>query len=321
MDAGQALDLLANPDSVLFRPPAVSSYDANDGHLIRYRLPRSRLAMSDQGWSPMFVLQPPDPDVQFPRCVLYFHSNGCDIGGARGEALRLCFELNATVVLPEYPGYGLNADSKPSIDGVDDVCLAAFEYASEELGVPVDNIVIFGRSIGTGPACRLAAHVAQNLKQDVGAVILIAPFTSVRRMVEERAPHPVPGPVVAGVLMPYAWDNKSELSSVKAPLFVVHGQLDETIPVSHGRLLLARSPSEVKEGSFPHDWKHNCVADHQLTAITESVRDFVAQHIGAFSQVTNCDPNDAKVDASVLEQQLRKKVDETIDALPPSVIF
>lgn len=124
----------------------------------------------------MFVLQPPDPDpYQPPRCVLYFHSNGTDIGGARGEAMRLCFELNSFVVLPEYPGYGLWADDVPSVYGVDEACLYAFQYANDELDVLVENIVIFGRSIGTGPACRLAAHVA-SVQKDVGAVILVTPF-------------------------------------------------------------------------------------------------------------------------------------------------
>ena len=62
-----------------------------------------------------------------------------------------------------------------------------FDFVSEVLNIPEQNIILLGRSIGTGPATYLARE------RSPGAVILIAPFTSIkdvaRNMVGEFISH------------------------------------------------------------------------------------------------------------------------------------
>lgn len=43
-----------------------------------------------------------------------------------------------------------------------------------ELRIPERNIILFGRSIGTGPVCFLASE------RNPGGVILMSPFTTVK---------------------------------------------------------------------------------------------------------------------------------------------
>lgn len=45
---------------------------------------------------------------------------------------------------------------------------------------PSQNIIICGRSIGTGPSCYIASKY-----KNIGALALISPFTSIRKVVED----------------------------------------------------------------------------------------------------------------------------------------
>jgi len=57
----------------------------------------------------------------------------------------------------------------------------AYEFAVNGLHWDPKSIILFGRSIGTGPAVRLAAE------REVGGVILVSPYTSVKDMVKNHA--------------------------------------------------------------------------------------------------------------------------------------
>jgi pimeloyl-ACP methyl ester carboxylesterase len=55
---------------------------------------------------------------------------------------------------------------------------AAYSFAVHGLGWNPRDVILFGRSIGTGPAARLAADVP------CGGLILISPYTSVKDLVQ-----------------------------------------------------------------------------------------------------------------------------------------
>lgn len=125
----------------------------------------------------------------------------------------------------EYPGYGLSPGSASS-DGVDRHVRAAYEHFTVTLGVRSERIVIFGASVGTGPACRLAAQV-QAAGGRVGALILQSPFTCVRDAAAALVGS------VAYVIWE-RWDNAAALREVACPLLIVHGTADDVIPFSQG---------------------------------------------------------------------------------------
>ena len=53
-----------------------------------------------------------------------------------------------------------------------------FNYLVDHCGVQPNNIILFGRSIGSGPATWLAA------KKEVCALVLISAFTSIQNIVK-----------------------------------------------------------------------------------------------------------------------------------------
>ena len=201
-------------------------------------------------------------DVQtLARCrgrgvILYLHGNGTDIGGAAEEAKTLARELDCHVVVPEYPGYGL-AEGTPSEDSVDAVAHAAARFIEKTMGAPRDRVIIYGRSVGTGPAAAAAARLSRGafsgLEDDArfqnshparerhraslsrtapAALALHSPYTSIFDFAREKAGH-----VLSWLLVTERWPTMRNMTRVACPTLLIHGDCDEVIPARHSSRL------------------------------------------------------------------------------------
>lgn len=61
------------------------------------------------------------------------------------------------VLVVEYPGYGLYKGSDKSPSKMLEDSIVVFDYLTTVCGVKAQDIVLFGRSIGSGPATYLGA--------------------------------------------------------------------------------------------------------------------------------------------------------------------
>lgn len=151
------------------------------------------------------------------------------------------------VLLVAWRGYSGNPGS-PSEDGLYDDARAALDWL-EAHGVADRSIVLYGISLGSGVATRMAAE------RDVGGVILEAPYTSLVDVARHRYP-----------IVPVCWllrdrfDSLSRIAALNAPLLVMHGDGDKVIPQHFGRRLYdaARAP---KQGFWPAGVGHNDIFD------------------------------------------------------------
>jgi pimeloyl-ACP methyl ester carboxylesterase len=98
--------------------------------------------------------------------ILYFHGNAEDIGYAAEFTKRLSTGLKANVLAVEYPGYGIY-EGETSAETIIEDAEIVFDFLTQELGIKSENIFVFGRSIGSGPATHLAAN------RNPGMLILI----------------------------------------------------------------------------------------------------------------------------------------------------
>lgn len=168
----------------------------------------------------------PAPSSDAP-VLLYFHGNA----EAAAHNLLLADDLRARgfgVFLAEYRGYG-GLPGSPSEEGL----YADGEAALSELarlGIPPSRVVLVGRSLGSGVAVELAT------RHRVAAVVLVSAYTSLVDM----------GRIVAGPLAPFVvrdrFDSLSKVGHVGAPLVLLHGSLDDVVPVAMGRRLAAARP-------------------------------------------------------------------------------
>lgn len=60
------------------------------------------------------------------------------------------------MLIYEYSGYGGHENGNPSESMVYSDCEAALKFLTDVLFIPIEKIILYGRSIGTGPSCYLA---------------------------------------------------------------------------------------------------------------------------------------------------------------------
>lgn len=175
--------------------------------------------------------------------VLYLHSNAEDLGRCHGfcSLLRLQFQVHVLAV--EYPGYGICPGGPACEQSVIDNAFLALRFIREVLKWPQEEIIVFGRSIGTGPALALAAH------RQLYGVVLICPFLSVRALCRDFV-----GPVAD--LIEERFDNKERIGHVICPMLLVHGKQDFVVPWQHG-LQLYEACRAKKRLVLPDQMNHN----------------------------------------------------------------
>ena len=156
--------------------------------------------------------------------VIYFHGNG-EIIQWRIAHHRALIRNGAGLIAVNFRGYGGSTGS-PTEDGLHRDAAAAYAFAVAHY--PAQRIVLYGVSLGTGVAVKLAAE------QPVAKLILEAPYTST-------------ADVAAGMFpfVPVHWLMKDQLRSdqwigkVHVPLLIMQGTRDEVIPIRFGERLFA----------------------------------------------------------------------------------
>lgn len=177
----------------------------------------------------------PNPAARFT--LLVSHGNAEDIGDDR-EWLQELRRSGFGVFAFDYEGYG-TSEGKPSEKAAYQDEAAAYDYLAVNLGTPPDRIVIFGRSVGTGPATYIAA------RRPAAGLILQSPFVSAFRVLT-RVP-----------LLPFdKFPNARNIRHVHCPVLIMHSRRDRVIPFWHGQKIFELA-NEPKEFFWPTEPDHN----------------------------------------------------------------
>jgi hypothetical protein len=192
---------------------------------------------------------------QDPRGLIFFlHGNGGNVElwlPSTEPYRRVRFDL----FMPDYRGYGKSTGAVSSEQQLHADVLAAYRsVAGEYTGRP---IVIYGRSLGTGLAAKLASEVSASL------LVLVTPYSSLRELGHELLPWVPP------FLSRYPLPTSDWLPRVNAPVLLLHGDRDQLIPLVHAeRLKKLRPDAElvIVEGAA-HDDIH--AFDEYTRALTQ----------------------------------------------------
>jgi uncharacterized protein len=162
--------------------------------------------------------------------VLYFHGNGAGLAD-RSARTRILQSAGYGVLMLAYRGYAGSTGQPSETANIADA-LRTYDWL-RQTGVPAEQIVLFGESLGSGVAIQVAAQKA------VAGVILDCPFTS---LVDVAAWHFPWLPV--RWLMRDRYLSTDYICRLQVPLLIVHGEEDRVIPLALGRRLfdLANEP-------------------------------------------------------------------------------
>ena len=111
------------------------------------------------------------------KVMIYFHGNAEDLGQAYQLLNHIRNTLKIHIVAVEFPGYGIYPGSPCSKNILEDAN-TVFDYLVNNVGWKSKDIILFGRSLGTGPATELAS------RKDPGALLLMSAYTSIRGVVK-----------------------------------------------------------------------------------------------------------------------------------------
>ena len=181
--------------------------------------------------------------------VVLFHGNAGTLGD-RGYKARLFLDAGYGAMLVEYRGFSGNL-GEPTEEGLYNDARGALGYL-DSLGVSGRELILYGESLGTGVATKMAAEAAKR-GEPVAAVILEAPFTSTADAGAYHYPF-----LPVHWLMKDRYRSVARIADIDAPLFVVHGEKDTTVPFRLGKRLFAAA-REPKDALWLPDASHNDV--------------------------------------------------------------
>lgn len=204
------------------------------------------------------------PNEDARGTLLFFHGNAGNMSH-RLETLRVYHDLRLNVLIFDYRGYGQSSGS-PSEEGLCTDAETVWRHLINDRNVAPEDVVLFGRSLGSGPATWLAERVLE------GALILESAFTSV----PDAGAHHYPFLPVR-LLSKVRFDNLARIGSCRSPVMVIHSPDDEVLPFEQGRRLFetARQPKSFLELSGPHNNAFHLSLNEYVPAVDE----FLAAHL------------------------------------------
>jgi len=162
--------------------------------------------------------------------VLYFHGNSRSIKGWAKYAKDF-LRYDYDVVLVDYRGFGKSTGKRSEHDMLSDM---QFVYDTLSVQYTEHHIVVYGRSLGSG----FAAKIASDNKPRY--LILDAPYYSFKKVIERFLPI-----LPVRLLLRYHLRTDKWIRHVNCHTYILHGTKDFLIPISNSEKLQAISPRKI----------------------------------------------------------------------------
>ena len=193
---------------------------------------------------------------------LILHGNAGNMG-SRMPLARQFLDKGEGVLLLEYRGYGGNK-GKPSEQGLYTDARAGMRFL-EQQGVGLKQIVLYGESLGTGVATKIASEYP------VCALVLQSPFVSLTAVGRYQYPW---------IFIPPKdkFDSFSRMKAIHMPVLILHGTADQVVPYEQGRALFNQANAPKQWVELPNKG-HKDLWDRDFI---HEVNRFIATRCGAF---------------------------------------
>jgi pimeloyl-ACP methyl ester carboxylesterase len=168
------------------------------------------------------------PAPRAAAVMIFFHGNAEDLGMSFSFVRHMRDQFKVNVLAMEYPGYGLLSHVTASEAYLKEVALTVFRFVLDEMKVAYEQILLFGRSIGSGPAVYLASRFP------VGGLILVAAFASVKEVIKSLV-----GKAVAWTFAE-RFPNLALIGNVSCPTLFIHGERDNLVKPEQSLALFKR---------------------------------------------------------------------------------
>lgn len=162
--------------------------------------------------------------------VLYFHGNSRSIKGWAKYAKDF-YRYEYDVVLIDYRGFGKSTGKRNEKDMLSDT---QFVYDTLTKVYNQNHIIVYGRSLGSGFAAKLAADNTPRY------LILDAPYFSFKKTIERFLPM-----LPVKYVLRYHLRTDKWIPKVNCHTYILHGSKDWLIPITNSKKLQALNPRKI----------------------------------------------------------------------------
>lgn len=206
---------------------------------VRGNIVVTKLDLDSGGQVESWFLPAPGASADHPApAVVFFHGNA-ELIDYQDDIVRHYHQLEISVLLPEYRGYG-HCGGWPSQKAIREDCVRFYDNLIERADVDTSRIAFHGRSLGGGVACDLA------MLRKPAVLILQSTFASAAQMAHDY--------LAPSFLAKHPFRNDRAVVQLGIPLLIFHGMHDPIIALHHGRRLRDLVPDAVY---IEYDCGHN----------------------------------------------------------------
>jgi uncharacterized protein len=175
--------------------------------------------------------------------LIYFGGNAEDVSLDMPDLAKTF--PNFAIYLLHYPGYG-GSLGKPTEKTLFAAGLALFDQVHEQH----QNIVVIGRSLGTGVAVYVASQ------RPVARLVLVTPFDSLGDVAAKQDPY-----LPSRLLLLDKFDSGKYAPQINAPTRILEAENDEIVPRESTELLLSRLKKGIATMVVVPHAGHNTISD------------------------------------------------------------
>ena len=162
--------------------------------------------------------------------ILYFHGNSRSIKGWARYAKDF-YRYDYDVVLVDYRGFGKSTGKRGEKQMLGDM---QFVYATLLRDYQEHHMIVYGRSIGSGFAAKIASD------NNPRYLILDAPYYSFMKVVERFLPF-----LPLRYVLRYHLRTDKWIRRVNCHTYIIHGTKDRLIPIRNSEKLQSINPNKI----------------------------------------------------------------------------
>lgn len=188
-------------------------------------------------------IEHPGKDPQRP-VLLYCHGNAANLS-LLSEVSKIFYDFGFDALLIDYRGYGNSQKAPLTEESVGRDASSAYQWLRAR-GIPENRIILWGHSLGSSVAAKLAtqAHPA--------GLILEGAFPSIQAVARDK----YPWLLILPFMIEDKFDTEKYVAHRACPLLEFHAERDTIIPIKMGEKVFEKAVGP-KEWVVVKDTDHN----------------------------------------------------------------
>jgi hypothetical protein len=203
------------------------------------------------------------------KTLVHFHGNGEVAADYRNDFAAVVDSMGYNCFLAEYRGYGMSTGTPALVDMLWDV-----DRIIRAIGQPPQNLILFGRSLGS----IYAIHGAWRFPKVAGLILESGIANPLERLLIRVHPEEMGTTVdrMADAINQYI-SNGYKLAFYDGPLLILHTKFDGLVDVSHAHLLhrWACGPTTLK---IFDQGDHNTILQVNSHEYFKAIQGFFGEH-------------------------------------------